>query len=196
MNNYEYIIASLPVPEAGAGIPDTGSVLDFIRSQCSEKDAALVDIICRAFDPDRLDSAFYAGALACRNAFVREFLRYDMLLRNTKVEYLNRVLGRPEGLDIMVLPGGDADEASAPEFDEKPAVLAVLLQDDILARERGIDRLLWDKADELTRMHLFDMDIILAVVAKLLITERWNKLDPATGRELFRNLVQEIRHTR
>ncbi len=101
---------------------------------------------------------------------------------------MNQVLERPEGTDVISI--------REQEFEEKPSVLAVLNQDDILARERGLDKLLWDKADELVRMHLFDMDVILATVAKLLITARWSKLDPETGRELFRKLVQEIRNTR
>ena len=74
--------------------------------------------------------------------------------------------------------------------------MAVLEQSDILSRERGLDKLLWEKAEELTRMDLFDIDVILSFIAKLKITDRWNKLDPRTGREMFRKLVQEIRNTR
>ena len=198
VNNYEYIIASLPVPGSDSGAVDTGALLDFIRSQCSEKDVELLECLQDGFDPAKLDYGFYVKAGKSSNGFLREFLLYDLLLRDTKAEYLNRELDRPEGQDIVPLPG-TADEyetQACPDYDEKPAVLAVLQQDDLLARERGLDKLLWDKADDLTRMHLFDMDVILAVAAKLLITERWNRLDPETGRELFRNLIQEIRNTR
>ncbi len=198
MNNYEYIIASLPVPEPDSAPADTDAILSFIRSQCSAKDVELVDCLQDGFSADKLDYGFYVKAGKSGNGFIREFLLFDLLVRDTKVEYLNKVLGRQEGQDIVPLPG-TADEYETPvcpDYDEKAAVLSVLGQSDILARERGIDRLLWEKADELTRMHLFDMDVILAVVAKLLITERWNRLDPATGREMFRNLVQEIRNTR
>ena len=55
---------------------------------------------------------------------------------------------------------------------------------------------MWAKADELVQMHIFDVDIILAFIAKLKIADRWNKLDPESGREMFRRLVQEIRNTR
>ena len=190
MNNYEYIIASLPVPDPASGSAEVSSLLDFIRSQCSDSDTVLLDLLQDGFDPDKLDAGFYTKALHSHNAFLRAFLGFDLNLRNTKTEYLNRVLARPEGTDLISLTEEEA------EFDEKPAVTAVLEQDDILARERGLDRLLWDKAEELVHMHLFDMDVILSVVARLLITDRWNRLDPETGRELFRSLVQEIRNTR
>ena len=198
MNNYEYIIASLPVPEPDGGTANVGALIEFIRSQCSDGDSALIACLEDGFDPQKLNYGFYNSALESRNRFLREFLRFDMLVRNTKVEYLNRVLERKEGEGIIPVPGmsEESDTPSCPDFDEKPEVMAVLEQDDILAREKGLDRLLWNKADELTRLRLFDMDVILAIVAKLLITERWNRLDPESGRELFRNLIQEIRNTR
>lgn len=188
MNNYEYIIASLPVPDESTGTLNADAVLAEIKSLCSESDNKLIDMLLDAFSPDKLTAGFYEQALASRNAFLREYLLYDLRVRNTKVDFINRSLGRPEGLDLI--PGDDE------EFDGRPEVEAVLEQKDILARERGLDRLMWNKADELALMHLFDLDVILAFVAKIKITDRWNKLDPQTGRELFRRLVEEIRNTR
>lgn len=197
MNNYEYIVASLPVPGQDSLAPDASAVAEFILGQCSPADAAVVQLLLDSFDRSKLDADFYAKALSCRNPFIREYLRFDLLVRNTKVEYLNRMLERPVDTDIIPLPGSDPDERpSCPDYEQKPAVLDVLGQSDILARERGLDSLMWDKADELTAMHLFDLDVILAVVAKLMITDRWTKLDPVTGRQMFRCLVQEIRNTR
>lgn len=191
MNNYEYIIASLPVP--GQENPAAEAILDFIRSQLSGQDRELLDMLLDGFDGEKLDRDFYRRALKSRNPFIRGFLGYDLRLRNTKAEYLNTALERPEGTDVILMAEEGREEA---EFEQKPEVLALLRQDDILARERALDALLWDKADELTRMHLFDLDVILAFTAKLKITDRWNKLDPETGRELFRSLVQEIRNSR
>ena len=189
MNNYEYIIASLPVSDENAGALDAGALISEIRSLCSETDNRLIDLLLDGFDPDKLDSSFYMHAFASNNAFIKDFFLYDLKVRNTKVGFINRRLGRPEGLDVLPEPGEE-------DFDGKAEVEAVLEQDDILARERGLDKLMWNKADELVLMHLFDLDVILAFVARIMITDRWNKLDPQTGRELFRCLVDEIRNTR
>ena len=107
------------------------------------------------------------------------------------VDFINRTLGRPEGQDSMPLPTGMSEE-----FDRRAEVDAILGRSDIIEREKGLDDLMWAEADRLTEMHVLDLDIILAFIAKIKITDRWNKLDPATGRELFRKLVQEIRNTR
>ena len=188
MNNYEYIIACLPVPES-AGTLDADSLVDAIRSQCSPADNALISLLTDASEPQNLTHDFYARALSSGNAFIREYFLWDLRVRNTKTEYLNAKLSRPEGTDLIDLPG-------ALDYDEKARVESVLAGTDILARERGLDDLMWEKADELTLLHLFDIDVILAFIAKIKITDRWNKLDPQTGRRMFRTLVEEIRQTR
>lgn len=186
MNNYEYIIASLPVLGKDARSLDADALVQGIRGQCSASDNALIDRLMDAFDAEKLDAAFYEAALGSRNHFLREFLRFDLQVRNTKVEYLNSVLGRPEGQDVLPMEE---------EFDEKPRVMEILSGTDILKREKGLDDLMWEKADSLTQMDLFDIDIILAFIAKIMIASRWSKLDEETGREMFRRLVNEIRKT-
>jgi len=39
------------------------------------------------------------------------------------------------------------------------------------------------------------MDAILAFVVKFKISMRWLKLEPQTGRQMFRTLVDEVRST-
>ncbi len=188
MNNYEYIIACLPVLGEKAAL-DRDAIMEGIRSQCSPADNALIDILADSFDPGKLDSAFYAGALSCRNSFLRQYLMWDLQVRNTKARYLNRALGRPEDTDTIDLPG-------ALDYDGEESVQAVLSGPDILERERGLDSLMWDKAEKLVELHLFDIDVILSFIARLNIADRWNKLDPQRGRALFKRLVDEIRQTR
>ena len=54
---------------------------------------------------------------------------------------------------------------------------------------------MWKRIDEITVMDVFDIEAILGFIAKLKIIDRWDRLDPETGRELFRKLVEEIRST-
>lgn len=188
MNNYEYIIASLPIPDKAAAL-DVDGLLEEIRSQLDSADNALLSLLLDGFNSDRLDRDFYVAALGSSNGFIRGYFMTDLQVRNTKTEYLNRKLGRPEGLDVIDLP-------DSLDFDGRPEVEAVLAGTDILEREKGLDSIMWDTSERLTLMHLFDLDIILSFVARMMITDRWNRLDAETGREMFRSLVQEIRNTR
>lgn len=167
--------------------PDTEALIAEIRSQLGGKDSRVLDFVLSNYEEGGPCEEFYRKALDSSVGFVREYFRYDLNVRNTKVEYLNSALGRPEGMDI-VLP----EESGG--YDGQESVIGVLEGSDILARERGLDDLMWKKAEELTLLHIFDLDIILSFVVRLKIIHRWLRLDEAAGREYFRKLVNEIRN--
>ena len=193
MNNYEYIVASLPVITSDFREDiDYKGVIAEIRSQLSKKDEAVLDILLDGFDADKLDAEFYRRALSSPDKFIQDYFSYDLDVRNTRVEFLNKALGRPEGMDIMVLD----QEAEPVEFEGYRQVMSVLEGSDILARERGLDDLMWEKIDETVGLQVFTLDAILGFAAKLQIIARWLRLDPETGRELFRKLVDEIRNNK
>ena len=192
MNNYEYIVASLPVIASDYRGPlDTDAIISEIRSQLSPKDEAVLDTLLKGFDSDSLDAEFYRTALASKNRFIAGYFGYDLDVRNCRVAYLNKALGRPEGQDLLVL-----DEDEPREFEDLEKVNAVLEGSDILERERGLDDIMWERIDSLTLMEVFTLDQILGFVAKLQIVARWLRLDPQSGRELFRKLVEEIRNNK
>lgn len=169
------------------GVLDSEGMLEEIRTQLSEKDRYELDFLSDGWDGSKLCEDFYTKAAASRNHFIRDYFSYDLQLRNAKVAYLNKSLERPEGQDIM--PGAGEDFEDAAKADE------ALAGQDILGRERALDELLWAKIDALTVMHVFDLDVVLGFVAKLRIVGRWLSLDEATGRELFRKMVEEIKET-
>ena len=193
MANYEYIIASLPVlhqEDARSEHLVAEEILSEIRENLSARDNSVLDLLLKGYDPEQLGADFYRRALAHGNRFIREWFRFDLDLRNATVTFLNDSLARPEGQDLVLL-----EEREAEEFPEEEAVQQVLNRADLLQRERGLDDLRWQKVDELTVLDVFDLELILGYVAKLKIVDRWLQLDPESGRELFRRLVEDIRST-
>lgn len=188
MNNYEYLIASLPdiTPEwKDTGEMSGDAFVDWLREGCSDSDRKLIDFLREGFAAENLNKDFYLRALSHRDRFLREYFRFDLNVRNAKVEYLNRELGRAAGTDIFL-----TDENG---FEEEARLGAVLGSGDILSREKGIDELMWEKIESLTTFDYFDIDAILGFIAKLNIAMRWNRLDPETGREMFSRIVKEVR---
>ena len=188
MNNYVYIISSLPVLTPDAEL-DAGQIIGEIEEHCSDRDKATIAFLLDGFDGGKLDTEFYRKALAHDSAFIREYFGYDLDVRNAKARFLNRAFQRPEEMDVVSL--GDEER----DFEDAPLLSEILAGNDILGREKALDNLMWQKIDALTTFDYFDLDAILGFIAKLKITDRWLKLDEQTGRELFRRITEQVRAT-
>ena len=201
MNNYVYIIAGLPdfTPDWRQGQDSLDEYLNNVRELLSEKDNKVLDLIVEGFDKEKIGLEFYKEALSHRLGFIREFFTFDLNVRNQKVRYLNEALGRAPEKDIMTLRDPEAEETGLepeePEFKESAKLQTILEGHDILARERGIDDLYWDKIDEITLFDYLNFDKILGMVVKMMIIRRWLILDEEAGREMFKKLVDEVRGT-
>ena len=206
MSNFEYIISSLPFLttdykyEDGQGFY---TVLEEIKDNLGEKDTETLDFLLDGFDPKKLGADFYALALKSPVKFIREYFRFDLNLRNAKVRYLNRVLGRPEDQDVVTGMGTGDEEGldidgyrfTGGEFEESTKVQNALESASLLDREKSLDDITWEKVDSLETFHYFDLTAVLAYVAKLHIVDRWLALDEEKGRELFHKLVREVKGT-
>ena len=188
MNNYEYLIASLPdISKEWKGSEEQSweNIIAEIKGLCSASDNKLVDALLEGYDDSKLCEEFYTKALASKNKFIRDYFTFDLNVRNAKVRYLNKALDRPAGTYIFMETVG--------EFAECQKLDGVLDTSDILSRERGIDDLMWEKIDEITTFDYFDIDAVLGFIAKLHIVSRWLKLDPESGKAMFARLVDEVR---
>ena len=209
MSNFEYIISSLPFLTPGSRYAegrDFSSTIEEIRRDLSEKDNSLLDFLLDGFNPEKLGDDFFAEALHHRNRFIREYFRFDLNLKNAKVEFLNSRLGREAGEDVVTGDGSDLDfitdsldidlkRFSGGEFEESLRLADILAEEDLLEREKKLDDLVWDKINSLTVFNYFDIEAVLGYVAKLHIADRWLVLDEQAGRERFEKLVREVKGT-
>ena len=205
MSNFEYIISSLPYLTMDfkyAGQAGFNSVISDIKRDLDEKDQGLVEFLLKGFSDKDLNADFYAAALRQRNRFLREYFRFDLNLRNAKVRYLNAQLGRDPDMDVMTGEDPEAEDVdidgfrfTGGEFEEALKVDNILAEKDLVSREKGLDDVLWDKIDSLATFHYFDIEAVLAYIAKLHIVTRWLNLDEEVGRDVFRRLLKDVRGT-
>lgn len=178
MTNFPYIIASFPdLPVDIERHPvDVEAVIGEVKGQLSEKDARLVDWLESGLDGSHLSSHFYRNIRQTGNRFLTEWFEFDRLLRLAKVDFLE----------------GNPYREEFPELDKAEIVFSVK---DLLDREKLLDRLYWNKAVELVQFDIFTIDTVLSLLVRLHIIARWNRLDPAAGAKLFKQLVDEVRGT-
>ena len=189
MDNYVYIVASLPELTAGFENAsfDYAATKESIVELLSEKDQKLVELFEEGFNEETLGADFYAKAAASKNRFIREYFDFDARLRNMKVAYLAKRLDK-KGDDYFV----DMPEA---DFEERGKIQEILENADFVQREQKMDELKWEKANDIARMDYFNMNTVLAFLAKAKTVQRWAELDKAKGEEMFRKLVKEVRGT-
>lgn len=190
MSNYEYIIASLPSISKDWKFGENqtlDSYIQWIKSQLTDKDIKTVDTLLDGFKEENLNPGFYEAALKDGNRFIKEFFTFDLGMRNTKARFLNKVFNRPVNQDTINLETGGFEDAAKVE--------EILGGEDILARERGLDAIKWQKISELTTFDYFDLEALLGMIAKMRIIERWRALDEETGREMFLDLINETKAT-
>ena len=189
MDNYVYIVAGLP--ELTSGFENTGfdyaAVKGSIMELLSEKDQKLVEFMEEGFNENTLGADFYVKAAASKNRFIREYFDFDGRLRNMKVLYLAKRLGKKEDNYLVELPEAD--------FEEEKQIQEILADADFVDREERMDELKWEKASDIARMDYFNMNAILAFLVKAKTVQRWAELDPDKGTEMFHKLVKEIRGT-
>lgn len=189
MDNYVYIVAGLPELTASyeGGNFDYAAVKESIMELLSEKDRKEVELMEEGFDEDTLGAEFYAKAAGSKNRFIREYFDFDGRLRNMKVNYLAKRLGKQGDSYRVELPEAD--------FEEEKQVAEILADADFVQREQKMDELKWEKASDIARMDYFNMNAILAFLVKAKTVQRWTELDKAKGEKMFRKLVKEIRGT-
>lgn len=189
MNNYHYIITGLP-----ALTPDFQSVqfsyrdtADAIKEQLSARDRQTVRWLEFGADTSNLSGHFYRAASRHKSEFIRRYFALDRKMRNAQAIYL----AGKEGLDPSAYTIGETGSSG----EELPELQQILRNSDLFEREHMLDRFRWDRITEMTAFHYFDLDVILAFLAKGMIVERWNSLDKEKGAELFRRYVDEVRGT-
>ncbi|MBR5399411.1 MAG: DUF2764 family protein [Bacteroidales bacterium] len=210
MNNYHYIIASLPVLAKGGEDRsfNLAKIREEIAAQCSEKDNQAIDFFCRLFEDSNLDRDYFLKASQSPSRFTRLYSKLDRQIRNMMVSSAAKVLYSPEKaeeltqkyqIELAPDPYGDYVEPSDTEADlqaaDRQALSSVFSEENIVSKEKRLDEFKWDKINSFTTLDFFNIDCILAFLAKGHLVSRWLKLDAGEGKHLFRKLVAEVRGT-
>ncbi len=170
---YYYLVASLPMLEFGMKMPFSYS--DFLSCCQEQLSASDMEIIKRVniFPPeDTQDSSLT----------LREWKRFDTALRNE----LAKSRAHKRGKDpIQYIREEEYLEPFIFHF-----IQYVVNEDSPLEAESSLDRLRWEKIEELKKDHYFDIDCLITYALQLRILERWSRINSGGGMEVLQGLVE------
>jgi len=129
----------------------------------------------------RLIESYFAEGKRMRNAFLDQWIDFEVNLKNLLLVLGNRKRQLPgkafiiEVNEMSSLFKGDgiADFGTEPALDFAGEAAKLLEKDNLMERERKIDLLRWKKVEEMTFFHYFTIERILCFVIQLMIVERW-----------------------
>ena len=194
MGNYHYIIAGLP--ELVLNADNKGFSYDTVRESIywssDEKDRRLIEWFDFGTNEENLNPHFYRAAMNSRNRFIRLWFALDLEIRNRKVDFVAGKMGR-ESSQYKIQVNNNVDLGLGEE--QLQRLQTIFANKNILEKEQQLDKFKWDYITGLNEYGEFNMDVILAFLAKGKLIDRWNKLDRETGEQMFRKLVDEVRGT-
>ena len=194
MGNYHYIIAGLPelVLNGDNKAFSYDAVRESIYNSSTEKDRRFIEWFDFGTDEENLNAHFYRAVMNCKNRFIRLYFALDLEIRNRKVDYVASKMERNAD-SYKVCPAKNVDLNLSEE--QLARLQAIFANKNILEKEQQLDSFKWDYISGLNGYGEFNMDVILAFLAKGKLIDRWNKLDAKAGEEMFRKLVDEVRGT-
>ena len=133
-----------------------------------------------------LFSAYYDECAHSKSRFLRQWADFDRNLRNISAAVVARVTGRSAEESVV---GGDEisqqlKRSSAADFGlrgDVPYLEAVIAavndETNLVEKERKIDVIRWNQAEELSTFDYFNINALLAYLVKVNIVARWTRLD-------------------
>lgn len=154
---------------------------------------------------NELATLYYNDALRVNNTFLRQWFEFEINLKNMLVyntaqkfnlSYENELVSNTLLTNsLRQKTGRDLGEASSwPYFDAVNQISenSSVSTTDIASKERAIDSLRWNVLDQMNTFNYFSIEVIISYMVKLMMIERWLKLDPKTGEALFRRLIGDL----
>ena len=137
------------------------------------------------------------------NAFLKEWVTFEMHVTNLLVGINCRKYERDPEEELI----GDnfvteaINRSSAKDFglegelDYIGQVLSIAETQNLLNREKSLDQFKWDQLNQYTLFHYFSVEVVMAYILKLQMIYRWMNMDEKTGREMFEQLINELKES-
>ena len=148
----------------------------------------------------QLSELYYQYITGCKNVFISKWFSFEKNLNNIIAAYTcrkhdypieNHLIGEGEIVEKLI-KSSSKDFGISDEFPYMDTVMKIVEDEELLERERRVDLIKWELLDEETFFFYFTIEKIFAYFIKVSIIERWIKLDPETGKQLFNELISNL----
>ncbi|WP_346859847.1 DUF2764 family protein [uncultured Draconibacterium sp.] len=152
-----------------------------------------------------LHGLFFEYVLTTKNHFLKNWFLFELNIRNTvtafnciryKYDLEEQLLNVQQNVSVyhLLLNRKLKYELFDDELPYNDQIFRIAESDATsIEKEKTLDGIRWNYLDEHTFFHYFTIEKILSFVLKLLILERWMKLDTETGKQLLDRLINDLK---
>ncbi|WP_303918018.1 DUF2764 family protein [Draconibacterium sediminis] len=156
-------------------------------------------------DKNILTTLFFEHALKCPNSFLQNWFRFELNLKNIFTAFNCKKYNYEPEIHLLEVEGecvvysllienklkADYFEELLPYHEE---LFKIAESNRVwIEKEKAVDKIKWEYLDENTFFHFFTIEKVLAFTIKLLLIERWMKMDKETGKKLLHKLIDELK---
>lgn len=148
-----------------------------------------------------LASAYYAYAMKSKNPFIASWFEFNLNINNILAAFAARkykmnvaevIVGDTEVCE-MLRTSNARDFGLSETLDYFEPLQRLVETDDLVEREKKVDQLKWKWLEDASFFHYFTVERLFVFLLQLEMIERWVLLDKEKGRELFRQMIQNLK---
>ncbi|MDR1755409.1 MAG: DUF2764 domain-containing protein [Culturomica sp.] len=148
-----------------------------------------------------LSCLYYDSLIHSGNAFLAGYAAFSLNLKNLSAALTCKKYGKELEAEIVgenqfaqaLKTSRARDFGLSAEYPWVEQVVRLMENENLTERERGLDNLVWEYVEEQTTFTYFSIDRILGLAVQGMIVERWSRMDPGTGGEIFRELIEKFK---
>jgi len=146
---------------------------------------------------------YYDYMMKADNSLVSRYAEFSMNLKNLitalnvrkhDLEVEKEVIGSNE-FAIALRTSTTKDFGLSMDYPFVEKVIVLMDNDNLVERERGLDLIIWNFLDEAVTFEYFSLERVISYMLRLMIIERWSKMDSESGRKVFMEMVEKFRQS-
>ncbi|MBN1347860.1 DUF2764 family protein [candidate division KSB1 bacterium] len=153
---------------------------------------------------DSLWLRYFDEGMRAKNAFIRRWIKHELTLWTAcavlRRERFAAAQDRASASSVFEVSENELildilaasrlpDFGLAHEYDWASTIRELFEQDNPVTVEMALDKFRWDFIDGLTANCYFSYEVVLGYALKLLICERWSRLDKKTGEDRLEKIL-------
>lgn len=148
----------------------------------------------------QLINGYYKYVAEIKNTFFNNWFEFELNALNLRtaqncekyqIPLEQEIIGTNELANVL-RKSGVKDLSILNDFDYYDDIIKLADLDDYLDKEMKFDLVKWNYLEENTFFHYFSIEKIAGYLIKLLMVDRWMKLDKEKGEELFKKFISDL----